>query len=81
MLVVLGPAFLATFIVPLTTGFPPRPRPYARWRSRNQPVRGAWVAFLPELRAIPDAQRVAALIEGLQRSGPVPQNPRRGGGR
>ncbi|WP_281246874.1 hypothetical protein [Amycolatopsis saalfeldensis] len=44
-------------------------------------MRGAWVAFLPELRAIPDAQRVAALIEGLQRSGPVPQNPRRGGGR
>jgi hypothetical protein len=56
-------------------------RPYTRWRLRNQPVRGAWVEFLPELRAIPDAQRVAALIEGVQPAGPVPQDPRPDGAR
>ncbi|WP_328603929.1 hypothetical protein OG943_28110 [Amycolatopsis sp. NBC_00345] len=56
-------------------------RPYTRWGLRNQPVRGAWAPFLPELRAIPDAQRVAALIEGAQHAGPVPRHPSPGGAR
>ncbi|WP_326949885.1 hypothetical protein OG439_14545 [Amycolatopsis sp. NBC_01307] len=44
----------------------------ARWRVANQNHEGAWAPFVPELWAIPDAERVAALIRQAQ-SAPFPK--------
>ncbi|MDT7804091.1 MAG: hypothetical protein QOI78_7524 [Actinomycetota bacterium] len=43
-----------------------------RWRLLGTPNQGAWVPFTPELWAIPDAGRVAALIRQAQ-SGTIPK--------
>ncbi|MEA5361547.1 hypothetical protein VA596_18535 [Amycolatopsis sp., V23-08] len=43
-----------------------------RWRLLGTPHQGAWVPFTPELWAIPDAERVAALIRQAQ-SGTIPK--------
>ncbi|MFJ1759836.1 hypothetical protein ACIOD2_05925 [Amycolatopsis sp. NPDC088138] len=46
--------------------------PLARWRLIKMSYRGAWAPFTPELWAIPDAERVAALIRQAQ-SGTIPK--------
>jgi hypothetical protein len=43
-----------------------------RWQRSGMWDRDAWAPFTPELWAIPDAERVAALIRQAQ-SGPVPK--------
>ncbi|MFG1646300.1 hypothetical protein ACGFMK_38985 [Amycolatopsis sp. NPDC049252] len=43
-----------------------------RWRLLGTPYQGAWVPFTPELWAIPEAERVAALIRQAQ-SGTIPK--------
>lgn len=51
-------------------------------RVANQNHEGAWAPFVPELWAIPDAERVAALIRRAQsapfpkRTGNIPETQR-----
>lgn len=45
--------------------------PWTRWALANKPQSGAWAPFVPDLHAIANAGRVAALIRQAQ-SAPLP---------
>jgi hypothetical protein len=57
-------------------------RPWVRWRMLRLSRQGPWAPFTPELWAVPDAERVAALIRQAQsapvpkRTGNIPETPR-----